>query len=115
MILYLRSRNRDYGRRDPSRWPRGTHYPQKLALISPTSGDYSVCIVRSRTQVTGFALFLRSRLWIKFDVISTLWPVRYVEVGCVADVSEPNTSSTFKGELSKVNECSYDVDTGEGV
>jgi hypothetical protein len=23
--------NREYGRRDPSRWPRGTLYPQKLA------------------------------------------------------------------------------------
>jgi hypothetical protein len=24
--------NREYGRRDPSRWPRGTLYPQMLAL-----------------------------------------------------------------------------------
>jgi hypothetical protein len=40
---------REYGRRDPSRWPRSTFYPQKLALTSPTSG-----IVRSRTQVTEF-------------------------------------------------------------
>jgi hypothetical protein len=24
--------NREYGRRDPSRWPRGTLYPPKLAL-----------------------------------------------------------------------------------
>jgi hypothetical protein len=24
--------NREYGRRDPSRWPRGTLYPQKLAI-----------------------------------------------------------------------------------
>jgi hypothetical protein len=30
---------REYGRRDPSRWPRGTLYPQKLALTSPTSGS----------------------------------------------------------------------------
>jgi hypothetical protein len=48
--------NRDYGRRDPSRWPRGTLYPQKLALTSPTSSGPSVCIVRSRTQVTEFSL-----------------------------------------------------------
>jgi hypothetical protein len=34
--------NREYGRRDPSRWPRGTLYLQKLALTSPTSGDRSV-------------------------------------------------------------------------
>jgi hypothetical protein len=42
--------NREYGRREPSRWPRGTIYPQKLALSSPTSGGRSVGIVRSRTQ-----------------------------------------------------------------
>jgi hypothetical protein len=30
--------NREYGRRVPSRWPRGTLYPQKVALTSPTSG-----------------------------------------------------------------------------
>jgi hypothetical protein len=42
--------NREYGRRDPSRSPRGTRYPQKLALTSPTSGGRSVGIVRSRTQ-----------------------------------------------------------------
>jgi hypothetical protein len=28
--------SREYGRRGPSRWPRGTVYPQKLALTSPT-------------------------------------------------------------------------------
>jgi hypothetical protein len=32
--------NRDYNRRDPSRWPRGTLYPQKLALTS-SPGRYS--------------------------------------------------------------------------
>jgi hypothetical protein len=26
--------SREYGRRDPSRWPRGTLYPQKLALTT---------------------------------------------------------------------------------
>jgi hypothetical protein len=31
--------NRELGSRDPPRWPRGTLYPQKLALTSPTSGD----------------------------------------------------------------------------
>jgi hypothetical protein len=46
--------NREYGRRDPSRWPRGTHYPQKLTITSPTSGGRSVGIVRSRTQVMEF-------------------------------------------------------------
>jgi hypothetical protein len=32
----------EYGRKDPSRWPRGTLYPQKLALTSPTSSGRSV-------------------------------------------------------------------------
>jgi hypothetical protein len=46
--------NQEYGRRKPSRWPRGTLYPQKLAATSPTSGGHSVGIVRSRTQATEF-------------------------------------------------------------
>jgi hypothetical protein len=37
---------REYGLRDPSLLPRGTLYPQKLALASPTSGGRSVGIVR---------------------------------------------------------------------
>jgi hypothetical protein len=49
--------NREYGRRDPSRWPRGTFYPQKLAITSPTSGGRSVGIVRSRTQTMEFSFF----------------------------------------------------------
>jgi hypothetical protein len=52
---------RDYGRRDPSRLPRGTLYPQKLALTSSTSGSRSVGIVRSRTQATEFVLFLSTQ------------------------------------------------------
>jgi hypothetical protein len=50
--------NREYGHREPSRWPRGTLYPQKLALTSPTSGGRSVGIVRSRTEVTEIFFFL---------------------------------------------------------
>jgi hypothetical protein len=46
--------NREYCRRDPSRWPRGTLYPQKLAITSPTSGGRSVGIVRTRTQTMEF-------------------------------------------------------------
>jgi hypothetical protein len=46
--------NREYGCRNPSRWPRGTLYPQKLVLTLPTSGGRSVGIVRSRTQTTEF-------------------------------------------------------------
>jgi hypothetical protein len=46
--------NREYGRRDPSRWSRGILCLQKLALTSPTSGGRSVGIVRSRTQAMEF-------------------------------------------------------------
>jgi hypothetical protein len=46
--------NREYGRRDPSGWPRGTLYPQKLTLSSPTSGGRSVGIVHSWTQAIEF-------------------------------------------------------------
>jgi hypothetical protein len=44
--------SREYGRSDPSRWPRGTLYSQTLALASPTSGGRSIGIVCSRTQAT---------------------------------------------------------------
>jgi hypothetical protein len=36
--------NREFGRKDPSRWPRGTLYPRKLVLSEPTSGGRSVGI-----------------------------------------------------------------------
>jgi hypothetical protein len=49
--------NREYVRRDPSRWRRGTLYSQKLAITSPTSGGRSVGIVRSRTQTMKFFLY----------------------------------------------------------
>jgi hypothetical protein len=47
-----------YSRGNPSRWPRGTLYPQKLALTSLTCGGRSVGIARSRTQATEFSLGL---------------------------------------------------------
>jgi hypothetical protein len=43
--------NRECGRKDPSRWPHDTPYPQKLTLTSPTSSGRWVGIVRSRTKV----------------------------------------------------------------
>jgi hypothetical protein len=55
---------REYGRRDPSRWPLGIFYLQKLGLTSLTSGSRSVGIVRSRTQAIGFNFsFLLMKLW----------------------------------------------------
>jgi hypothetical protein len=47
--------SREYGPMGPSRWPRDTLNPQKLALTSPTSGGRSVGIVCSRTQATEFS------------------------------------------------------------
>jgi hypothetical protein len=47
---------REYGRRDPSRWPRSILYPKKMVLTSPTNGGRSVGIVRSRYWVTVFVL-----------------------------------------------------------
>jgi hypothetical protein len=49
---------REYSSRDPSGRPRGTLYPQKLELTSPTSDGRSVCIVRSQTQATEILLSL---------------------------------------------------------
>jgi hypothetical protein len=48
--------SQEYGRRDLSRSPRGTFYPQKLVLASPTSGGRSVRVVHSRTQATEFVV-----------------------------------------------------------
>jgi hypothetical protein len=47
--------SREYGSRDPSRWPRDTLCPQKLALTSPKIGGRSVNIVPSRTQAREFS------------------------------------------------------------
>jgi hypothetical protein len=61
MSFYPRLESRDYSCRDPSRWPRGTIYPQKLALSLPTSGGCSVGLVRSRTQAMEFSLFMSTQ------------------------------------------------------
>jgi hypothetical protein len=44
--------SQEYGRWDPSHWPRGTLHLQKLALTSSTSGGRTVSIVCSQTQAT---------------------------------------------------------------
>jgi hypothetical protein len=54
--------NRDYGRREPSHWTRGTLYQQYLPLTSPTISGHSVGIVRSRTKPTEFS-------WCVFSVV----------------------------------------------
>jgi hypothetical protein len=50
--------NLEYYSRDPSRSPRGTLYPQKSVLTSPTSGGLSVGIVLSRPKATEFVIEL---------------------------------------------------------
>jgi hypothetical protein len=52
--------NREYWRGDPLRWPHNSLCSQKLALTSPTSGDYSVGIVPSRTKATEFSCYVFS-------------------------------------------------------
>jgi hypothetical protein len=54
-----RLENREFGHRDPSRWPHGTLYPQKLALTSLTSGVCSVGIIYLRTQATEFVVVVK--------------------------------------------------------
>jgi hypothetical protein len=49
-------KSQEYGCRDPSRWLRGTFYPQTLTLTSATNCGRSVGIVLSRTQATEFSL-----------------------------------------------------------
>jgi hypothetical protein len=43
---------------------RGTLYPQKLAITSPTSGGRSVGMVRSRTQTMEFYIYIYICVWV---------------------------------------------------
>jgi hypothetical protein len=100
--------NRENDRRDPSRWPRGTVYPQKLTITSPTGGGRSVGIVRSRTQTIefSFSCFMvsrcrlcglvvtvpgyGSRLKVRFPVLSD-----FLRTGCTQP-HEYNWGATWK-------------------
>jgi hypothetical protein len=57
-------------RRNSSRLLRGTLYPRKLALTSPTSGDRSVGVFHSRTQTTEFFFY---RIWSERAQSTTLF------------------------------------------
>jgi hypothetical protein len=78
--------NRESGLRDPSRWPRGTLYPQKLAISSPTSGGRSVGIVRLQTQTMEFNYINIFTTWndiweagATFEQLLSIWePIRYI-------------------------------------
>jgi hypothetical protein len=80
--------NRGYGCRDPSRWPRGTPYPQNLALTSQTGGGRSVRMVRSRTQTTEFSLVL-----VMPSTIFSFWPCRPRSI--VQKIKKPCTGLFF--------------------
>jgi hypothetical protein len=77
-----------HSRRDPSRWPRDTLYPQKLELTTSISGGRSVGIVRSRIQATELSysrvrkslLYLRAvepglRVWGRLKCTSDIDPL----------------------------------------
>jgi hypothetical protein len=71
--------SREYGRRDPSRWPRGTLYTQRLALTSPTSGGRSVGIFRSRNQATELQLCYAMRSVDNSEIRESLRTFRVME------------------------------------
>jgi hypothetical protein len=50
------------GRGNSLHSPHNNLYPQKLALTSPTSGDRSVGILRSRNMATEFSFFFKVTL-----------------------------------------------------
>jgi hypothetical protein len=59
----------DYGRRDPSRWPRDNFYPKKLTLTSPTSGGLSIGMFRRLNQTTEC-----SSVFLVFFIVSVIVP-----------------------------------------
>jgi hypothetical protein len=84
-------RTREYGHRNPLRWPRDTIHQQKLALTSPTSGGRLVGIVRSRTKATEFFLsfFCLDKIQVtaeeKGGTISATWSGLSYNTGAVTD------------------------------
>jgi hypothetical protein len=97
-------KNQEYGRRDPSRWPCGTLYPQKLALTSPTSGSRSFGIVRSRNEATEFSF--------SFYVMKH-WKVKKVKCLCLSNLSP--TSMKMYGGMDVQNQFffTWTLDGGE--
>jgi hypothetical protein len=79
--------NREYGRRGPSRWPRGTIYQQKVGTNFFDKRRRSFDIVRSRTQAT--------------EVFSLLFILNFVIITCsvttqIAHVwQNTNTNTTY--------------------
>jgi hypothetical protein len=93
--------NREYGHRNPSRWPRDTLYPQKLALTLPTSGGRSVGIFHSRTKTTEFNLVERWTVCtpLSVNVFVTLATKQHLEYYCKAVLEIPCITSESHIEL----------------
>jgi hypothetical protein len=66
-----RLESQEYDRRNPSRLPRVTVFPQKSPLTSPTNCGHSVGIVRSRTQAKEFSFIILLRLTL--CIIPGMW------------------------------------------
>jgi hypothetical protein len=77
--------NRKYCGRDPSPWPRGTFYPQKLTLTTPTSGGRSVGTVRLRTEATEFFLKFFKEQDFQPSVQSPTWRTRSLYLSYATD------------------------------
>jgi hypothetical protein len=101
--------NWDHGHRDPSRWPRGTLYTQKLALTSLTSSGHSAGIIHSQTQATEFFRPLAKkgehiRIWSYIKLKNSfLWDIvqcSLLKVNFILDNTSP-ISSGSKNKLSK--------------
>jgi hypothetical protein len=88
---------REYDRRDPSRWPRGTIFPQKLALTSLAGSGRSVGIVRSRIQTTEF-FYLQQGKFNSFFVLPSLFAVSFHAVS-VSWNTEHVQWNLYKAEL----------------
>jgi hypothetical protein len=69
--------SREYGRRNPSRWPLGTIYPQKLSLTSPTRGVRSGYIVRLR-KLRPRSFFFTYSTWITWWSHTSILPKHVV-------------------------------------
>jgi hypothetical protein len=69
--------NREYGRRDLSCWPRGTLYPLKLAITSPTSGGRSVGVVHYLTQTMEFYTFSQhyNQVQVNIGINRIMWTI----------------------------------------
>jgi hypothetical protein len=83
--------NQEYGRRNPSRWPRGTFYPQNLALTS-NSGGCLVGIVCSQTQATVFL----------YTVCRTPWAENQTVVSALLHTGQYKLNKCTQVSMSRV-------------